>query len=154
MFYHRLRLVIAEKLKEEASELAGEIEVDESYFGGVRKGKRGRGAARTILVFGLPKREGHVFTVAVRDTKADMLIPIITCKVRPGSIIYTDSHRFYDTLDTTGFRHMRINCSKHFADKKNHINGAENFWNQVKRHLRKYNGIPRQIFHLYLKECE
>jgi transposase len=27
----------------------GEIEVDESYFGGHRKGKRGRGAAGKIL---------------------------------------------------------------------------------------------------------
>lgn len=49
---------------------------------------------------------------------------------------------------------MRINHSKLFADKHNHINGIENFWNQAKRHLRKYNGIPRQNFHLYLKECE
>ena len=54
-FYHRLRIVIAEKLIEEASELAGEVEVDESYFGGVRKGKRGRGAAGKIPVFGLPE---------------------------------------------------------------------------------------------------
>jgi transposase len=29
----------------------GEIEVDESYFGGRRKGKRGRGAAGKIPVF-------------------------------------------------------------------------------------------------------
>ena len=37
-FYHRLRTVIAENLAAEAGELAGEVEVDESYFGGVRKG--------------------------------------------------------------------------------------------------------------------
>ena len=43
---------------------------------------------------------------------------------------------------------------EHFADKQNHINGIENFWNQVKRHLRRYNGIGRQNFHLFLKECE
>jgi len=28
-----------------------------------------------------------------------------------------------------------------FADQKNHINGIENFWNQAKRHLRRFNGI-------------
>jgi hypothetical protein len=39
-------------------ELAGEVEVDESYFGGVRKGKRGRGAAGKVAVFGLLKRGG------------------------------------------------------------------------------------------------
>ena len=60
----------------------------------------------------------------------------------------------YNTLDTSGFRHFRINHSKLFADRKNHINGIENFWNQAKRHLRKFNGIPKGSFHLFLKECE
>lgn len=41
----------------------GEIELDESYFGGHRKGKRGRGAAGKVAVFGLLKRQGKVFTV-------------------------------------------------------------------------------------------
>ena len=34
------------------------------------------------------------------------------------------------------------------------INGIENFWSQAKRHLRKFNGIPKAHFELYLKECE
>ena len=41
-----------------------------------------------------------------------------------------------------------------FAQKQNHINGIENFWNQAKRHMRKFNGIPGQHFNLFLKECE
>ena len=36
-----------------------------------------------------------------------------------------------------------------FATGKNHINGIENFWNQAKRVLRKYNGIPKESFPLY-----
>ena len=43
-FYLALRKVIAEKM-EKATPLHGEVEVDERYFGGKRKGKRGRGAA-------------------------------------------------------------------------------------------------------------
>jgi len=51
-FYHRLREIIAYELEQESHEVfAGEIEVDESYFGGRRKGKRGRGAAGKIPVF-------------------------------------------------------------------------------------------------------
>ena len=34
------------------------------------------------------------------------------------------------------------------------INGIENFWNQAKRHMRKFTGIPKVQFGLYLKECE
>ena len=40
--------MIYESLFAEADKFAGEIEVDESYFGGVRKGKRGRGAAGKV----------------------------------------------------------------------------------------------------------
>lgn len=47
----RLRQLIASK--QPSYKLSGEIEADESYFGGGRKGKRGRGAAGKIAVFGL-----------------------------------------------------------------------------------------------------
>jgi transposase len=57
-------------------------------------------------------------------------------------------------LDVSDFKHFRINHSKLFADKRNHINGIENFWNQAKRHMRKFNGVPREHFPLFLKECE
>ena len=40
---------------------AGEVELDESYFGGKNKGKRGRGTAKTP-VFGIFKRNGHVYS--------------------------------------------------------------------------------------------
>lgn len=39
-FFMRLRWRIASNLP--SYELSGEVEADESYFGGVRKGKRGR----------------------------------------------------------------------------------------------------------------
>jgi len=41
-----------------------------------------------------------------------------------------------------------------FADRANHINGIENFWNQAKRHMRKFNGVPKEHFRLFLEECE
>ena len=39
LFYRKVRMIIAEKLETEASEFAGEIELNESYFGVVRRGK-------------------------------------------------------------------------------------------------------------------
>jgi IS1016C2 transposase len=60
----------------------------------------------------------------------------------------------YDKLGVSGFIHYRINHSKEFADRQNHINGIENFWNQAKRVLRKYNGIDRKSFPLFLEGCE
>jgi transposase len=154
LYFHKLRELIAEKLAEEAPFLAGEVEVDESYFGGVRKGKRGRGAAGKVPVFGLLKRGGKVYAVMIEDAKAHTLLGIMRDRIEPDSIVYTDSFHSYDVLDVSEFHHIRINHSEKFVDEKNHINGIENFWNQAKRHLRRYNGIPKANFHLFLKECE
>lgn len=59
LFYRKIRQVIAFYLAAEAHEVfQGDIEIDERYFGGVRKGKRGRGAAGKVVVFGMLKRHG------------------------------------------------------------------------------------------------
>ena len=66
---------------EEASPLSGQIEVDESYFGGRRSGKRGRGATDKTIVFGLLKRNGKVYTEIIPNVAAKTLQTIIRCKV-------------------------------------------------------------------------
>lgn len=155
-FFHKCREVIAREIEKENPFFDGEIEIDESYFGGVRKGKRGRGAAGKVPVFGLLKRNGKVYTQIIPNAKKATLMPIIEQHVQPDSVVYTDSLRSYNSLDVSGFRHKRVNHSKRFVtdNRRNHINGIENFWNQAKRHLRKFNGIPKDHFYLYLKECE
>ena len=154
-YFQRLREIIAYELEQESHEVfGGEIEVDESYFGGTRKGNRGRGAAGKVPVFGLLKRGGKVYTKVIADASSASLIPIIDRKVVPDSIVYSDCWKGYNALDVSEFKHFRINHSKLFADRKNHINGIENFWNQAKRHMRKFNGVPKEHFGLFLKECE
>jgi transposase len=127
LFYQRLRQLIASK--QESYLLAGEIEADESYFGGVRKGRRGRGAAGKVPVFGLWKRGGKVYTAIIPDAKASTVIPIIREKGLPDSIVYTDSVQVYDVLDVSEFPHRRVNHSKVFVSQHgHHRNGIENFW--------------------------
>ena len=156
LFYRKIRMVISYHLALATDEVfEGSVELDESYFVGRRKGRRGRGAAGKVVVFGILKRNGRVYTVVVVDNaKSDTLMPVIKQKIMPDSIVYTDSLSSYDKLDVSGFIHYRINHSKAFADRQNHINGIENFENQAKRVLRKYNGIDRKSFPLFLKECE
>lgn len=154
LFFQKIREMIAYELEDE-SPFDGAVEVDESYFGGVRKGTRGRGAAGKVPVFGILQRKGKVYTKVIPDASSATLMPIIERKVLPDSIVYTDSFRSYNALDVSDFHHYRVNHSTHFVQHKhNHINGIENFWNQAKRHLRKYNGIPKEHFPLFLKECE
>jgi len=151
-FFMRLRQLISSKLP--SYQLSGEVEADESYFGGARKGKRGRGAAGKVAVFGLLKRGGKVYTAIIPNAKTETLLPIIQEKVEPDSIVYTDALGSYNALDISDFHHRRINHSKLFAHKHNHINGIENFWNQAKRHMRRFNGIKQESFYWFLKECE
>jgi transposase len=154
LFYRKIRHLIAGELAKTFPE-RGEFEVDESYFGGVRKGKRGRGAAGKVPVFGILKRGGKVYTKMIADASSKTLLKALKSKVLPDSVVYTDSFRSYDALDVSEFKHRRVNHSKTFvAAGGHHINGIENFWNQAKRVLRKYNGIPRKNFYLFLKECE
>ena len=153
-FFHKLRDKIALKQQNRSEQFCGKIELEESYFGGNRKGKRGRGATGKVAIFGLLKRGGKVYTQIILDAKSNTLMPIIRKKVEPDSIVYTDYWRGYNALDVSEFKHFRINHSALFAKKHNHINGIENFWNQAKRHMRKFNGIPKDHFNLFLKECE
>src|SRR6266705_2843376 len=116
-YYHRLRELIYQAITN-AAPLAGEIEVDESYFGGHRKGKRGRGAAGKVPVFGLLKRGGKVYAVVIADAKATTLLPILKERIVPDSIVYSDSLPSDNALAVAGFRHLRINHSKLFAAGK------------------------------------
>ena len=92
--------------------------------------------------------------MVVENTRTETLMPVIVRKIKPDSWVYTDTYRSYDALDVNKFHHERINHSELFAVKQNHINGIENFWSQAKRILRKYNGIDRKNFPLFLKKCE
>lgn len=152
-YFQRLRQLISQTVEDETP-FFGEIEVDESYFGGHRKGKRGRGAAGKVPVFGILKRGGKVYTKVISDTRSATLMRIMEEKIVPDSIVYTDSLYSYNVLDVSAFHHVRVNHSYLFAEGRNHINGIENFWNQAKRHLRRFNGIPKEQFGLFLKECE
>ena len=106
-------------------------------------------------VFGILKRAGKVYTKVIADASGKTLIPIIERKVLPDSIVYSDSWGAYNALDVSEFHHHRGNHSDvDSGNHRNHINGIEDFWNQAKRHLREYNGIPKENFPLFLKECE
>lgn len=134
--------------------LRGEVEMDEAYFGGHRKGKRGRGAAGKVPVFGILERDGVVTVEVVRDVTADTLLTQTLKKVRRGSIVYTDRYQGYDSLMFCGYRHLSINHKKLFASGKVYINGIEGFWSYAKERLIKHHGLSKHRFPLYLKEME
>jgi transposase len=138
-----------------AGRLRGEIELDEAYFGGQRKGKCGRGAAGKSLVFGLLERKGHVYTKVIEGVSAQDLMQHIREQTRKGSVYYTDGFGGYQSLKRQG-KHHQVNHWKSYVDKrrKNHINGIEGFWSSAKHLLYNYRGVSKYHFPMYLKEIE
>jgi transposase len=137
-----------------AALLSGEIEMDEAYFGGRRKGKRGRGAHNKVPVFGILERKGVVKVEVVNNVTADTLLNLAVKTVRRGSIVYTDKFKSYDSLMFCGYRHIKIDHKKLFASGKVYINGVEGFWSFAKERIIKFHGISQEKFPLYLKEME
>lgn len=95
--HHILRTVIL-CTAEDATTLKGEIELDESYFGGVRKGKRGRGAAGKVPVFSLLDRGGKERVEVVQNVKGEALLELTLKKVTRGSLLYPVRFQSYNGL--------------------------------------------------------
>ena len=84
---------------EKAAPLHGEV--DESYLGGKRKGKRGRGAAGKVPVFGLLKHGSRVCRLPIPNVKAKTPILILKSRVVPDGIVYTDSFPVYGVINVS-----------------------------------------------------
>ena len=151
--YMLYRQNIYDFLSQEFTRLSGEIECDESYFGGKRKGTRGRGSAGKIKVFGMLERQGKIFTTVVDDVTAETLMSEIRDNSEKGSVFYTDKFRSYKSLKFFG-KHLTVDHNKDFIKGRRHINGLEGFWSFAKERLLKYHGVSKDHFLLYLKEME
>src|SRR3990167_601780 len=152
--YRKLREILYHICELEGAKLSGEIEIDDAYFGGKRKGNRGRGAGGKSVVLGLLERDGRVYTKVVEVLTAPHLMEIIRAKTRKGSVYHTDTFTSYNSLKQFG-KHLKVNHSKTLVDKRHHhINGIEGFWSYAKHKLYNYRGVSKSNFPLYLKEME
>jgi len=117
-------------------QLQGEIEVDETYYGGRRKGKRGRGAAGKTIVLGFKRRKSKdgksmVKTVVIPNVKEETLTRAINCYVKPGSTVYTDGLSSYDLDDR--YQHLPFDHSINFIKSPViHTQGIEGHWGHTK----------------------
>ena len=137
----------------ECKKLNGELEIDESYFGGKRKGNRGRGAKNKAIVFGILERKGKIYTKIVENVSAETLMNEIKNKTNKGSVFYTDGWKSYASLEQYG-KHNIIDHDKELVNNHNHINGIEGFWSFAKERFHKYHGISKINYPFYVKEME
>jgi len=152
-FFRFIRELVYLQSLEDLSSLSGEIEMDETMFGGKRPGKRGWGASGKHIVFGIYRRNGDVLTFPISSRGRKVLISLIEKHTRPGSLYYTDDWHAYASLSVRG-NHVVVRKDKGKPKGKSHLNGIEGFWSYAKHWLYQYRGVSKEYFHLYLKECE
>ena len=103
---HKLR---AAMVKEGQARLRGVVEVDETYIGGERSGKSGRGARGKILVAGAVevrgRRAGRIRLRVIRGVSGDQLTGFVKATVEEGSTIRTDGWAGYNGLGALGYQH-------------------------------------------------
>lgn len=134
--------------------LGGMIEADETYVGGKRHGKRGRGAEGKTPVFGVVERDGGIKTKIVANVRASTLMPLIQDMVAPGSIISTDESGSYNKLESLGYIHGKVQHSTgQYVDGAVHSNTIEGFWSQFKRSVHgTYHKVSPKHLQAYLDE--
>lgn len=109
--------------------LSGRVDVDETYIGGEKSGKRGRGAGGKVLVVVMMEvkndRIGCIRLKRVADASAVSLENAIQTSVEPGSIVNTDGWESYRGLSKIGYIHEVVrneaNVGKNLLPKVNRV---------------------------------
>lgn len=145
----RMAHEIRKLMDEDPGKLKGEVEADETYVGGIRPGKRGRGAAGKTPIVGLVERGGKVRARVVGSVTTSNAFGNINQNVERGATIYTDELPVYNYCAGYGYKHEVVNHgAKEFVRGKAHTNTLDGFWSQLKRSL---DGTHHHVSRKYLQ---
>jgi transposase-like protein len=113
VWLHKLRSAMVRPGRDR---LSGIVEVDETYIGGERKGKRGRGAAgKSLVVIAVEDKGNHIGRIRLKrvpNASSDSLIGAVKDSIEPGSVVRTDGWSGYRPLTTEGFDHVVMRKSE------------------------------------------
>lgn len=136
-----------------AHKLSKTVEIDDTYIGGIRPGKRGRGAAGKTIVLGAVQREGRVAARVVDNLSAETVRPFLDKHVRAGTLMMTDEFKTYRKT-RKGYPHRTINHSSgKYVRGTVHTNTIEGFWSQLKRSISgTYHAVSPKYLQQYVNE--
>jgi transposase-like protein len=168
-----LRLIRTELMAQDDAPLSGEVEVDETAYGGHPRARelarytlpsdwnRNKAASRwaadpanKATVMGMVERGGRVRAEVVPSRKGTTLKGRVIEYVLPASTIFTDELRAYRGLDRTFTAHRRIRHKAHiYVDGDVHTNTIEGFFSLVKSGIRgSYHSVSSTHLQSYLNE--
>jgi len=147
--FHKIREMMEEE--HDRSDTADKtFELDETYIGGKKKGKRGRGSENKSIVFGIAQRGNKIIAEHVDNAKSKTLLPIVAKNIQSHATIYTDEFLSYRRLNDMNYHHGKINHSiKEYVSGKIHINNIEGFWSIMKRGI---NGVYHSVSSKHLSK--
>lgn len=155
--FNKIRSMLAQG--DDAGPMSGQVEMDETYIGGRRRGSHaGRStpadAPHKTPVFGMAEREGRVRAVVVEDARRPTLTAAIGDRVSPDATIITDEWPAYRVIAREYREHWTIHhAAKVYVYGPVHTNTIEGFWALVKNAVRGvYHGVSRKYLQLYLDE--
>lgn len=132
------------------------------------KGQRGRGtpALEKQPILGLFQRNGDVAIQMLPNVQQTTIRPIITERVQPGALIFTDEYDLYARLPEWGYAHKTVNPGQgEYARDEDphlrwgrggdgfhevHVNTLEGCWSVLRSWLRPILGISQERLPLYL----
>ncbi|MBW2308030.1 MAG: IS1595 family transposase, partial [Deltaproteobacteria bacterium] len=117
IWLHKLRSAMVRPGRDR---LSGTVEVDETYIGGTKSGKRGRGATGKALVVVAAEdkdnRIGRIRLCRVQDASDESLTVAVIESLEPGSIVRTDGWSGYASLASKGHVHTVVRQSDHVGE--------------------------------------
>ncbi len=151
----RMCKLIRDRLDEDYDPFDGEVEIDESYFGGKKKGgKRGRGSENKTPVVGLVERNGKLEATAVPNVKSITILPMVNQNIEKGAQVFTDEFKVYLALPAMGYHHATVpHAEKVYVLGNAHTNTVDGFWSLAKNGIRGvYHAVSAKYLQHYLDE--
>jgi transposase len=163
----RMAKQIRSMLASDNGQLSGEVEMDETYYGGKpRLADRERTADGSLkmgktahskkkqMVFGAVERGGRIRAEVVPKTERGGIARRVNEFVLPSSVIYTDEYVGYNKPGQAFRAHHRINHSeKVYVSGEVHTQTIEGFWALLKGGLSGvYHGVSTKHLQSYLDE--